>query len=70
MYFLNNLFECIFLKNNRSSFYLGKVEGMYLNFTEIEEIAVKVLSVEGAGEFVLLIAKKQPNNINKVFLAS
>lgn len=43
---------------------------MYLNFTEIEEIAVKVLNVQRAGEFVLLIAKKQPYNINKVFLVS
>lgn len=37
---------------------------------ELKKWTVKVLNVQGAHEFVLLIAKKQPNNNHKAFLVS
>jgi len=37
---------------------------------ELKKWTVKVLNVQGADEFVLLIAKKQPNNNRKALLVS
>lgn len=56
-YFLNNLFESILLKYQKN-LVLSRKRGHVSVLQELKRWTVKVLNVQVAGEFVLLIAKK------------